>query len=418
MNAKLIAAAAILVLGSSSIAPAQEIRAATRNDTRALTGEPGPALDAQTALKAQSRLAFGLITRLAGTDGAPTNIVVSPASVAAVLSLLDLGADARMRRALHRTLGFDRRAARNAAAELDGLRASVSKLASTQDSPLLLANAIVFDPASAPYRLALMGLRATGAEVRVEDLAKPETLRRINEWVSTHTKGLIPTILEDPPRDAGLVALNALYFKDRWRNPFDPRATAPAPFQLTDGASIDVPMMRQTGRFSFRQDERFVAVDLDYASDGFGITVVTTKDKPARPAEFAPVVSWLGGDDFKQSSGELALPRFALDGKRELLAALDALGLRRGRISPTALSGLSPAPQTITRVVQKTVLRVDEAGTEAAAATAVVTTRALQTEFVKMTVDKPFLLALRERTTGLVLLAGYVGRPAAGAAAQ
>jgi serpin B len=381
-----------------------------------LTGEPGPPLAPAAALAAQSRLAIGLVSRIARVDAAADNIVVSPASLAAVLSLLDLGAEERMRRALHRTVGFDRRAARNAAADLDGLRGSVSKLAATREGPLSIANAIVFDPASAPYRLAVMGLRATGAEVRVEDLGKPETLRRINEWVAAQTKGLIPSILDEPPRDAGLVALNALYFKDRWRKPFDPRATASAPFALADGGTVEVPMMRQDGRFSFRQDERFVAVDLDYASDGFGLVIVTTKDKPARPAELAAAASWLGGDAFKQSSGELALPRFSLEGKRELLAALDALGLRRARRSPTALSGLSPTPQVITRVVQKTVLRVDEAGTEAAAATAVTTTRALQTDFVKMTVDKPFLLALRERSTGLILLAGYVGRPAAAAA--
>ena len=417
MHARILVAAALLLIGSTLAAPAQEVQKPARSAADAPFSEAAP-LEPNVALAAQSRLASGLIRRLARGERAPENIVISPASLAAVLALIDLGAEEPMRRALHRTLGFAPGRARNAAADLEGLRASVSKLAAAKDGPLTLANAVVFDPASSPYRLAVMGLRATGAEVRVEDLSKPETLRRINEWVSTHTKGLIPTILDAPPREGGLVALNALYFKDRWQTPFDPKATASAPFRLIGGGTVEVPMMSKDGRMRFRQDERFVGVDLDYATEGFGIAIVTTKGEPARAVDFAPVASWLGGEGFKPSSGELALPRFALDDKHELLAALDALGLWRGRRSLTALSGLSPVPQVITRVVQKTVLRVDEAGTEAAAATAVTTTRALQSDFVKMTVDKPFVLALRERTSGLILLAGYVGKPAAGAVTQ
>ena len=133
--------------------------------------------------------------------------------------------------------------------------------------------------------------------------------------------------------------------------------------------------------------------------------------KPARTREFARVGSWLGGDGFAECEGELALPRFSLSRSAELIGALDALGLRRARTSPTALHGLSPMPQVITRVVQKTELRVDEAGTEAAAATAVETMRSMPVEYVKMIVDKPFLFALRDQKTGLILLMGHVEKP-------
>jgi serine protease inhibitor len=385
----------------------------------ALAIEAVSPLEPRAVLAAQAKLAFGLVGRLEQDPG--ENIVVSPASLAAVLALLELGADRRMRRALHRTLGFDRRAAPAAAAELDGLRTTIANLttARSESGPFTLANAVVFDPAAVPYRLAVMGLRATGARVSVEDLSKPETLRRINEWVSAHTKGLIPSILKEPRRNGGLVALNALYFKDRWRTPFDPSATRPAPFRpVVEARTIEVPMMRHApGKFLFRQDEHFVAIDLPYASDGFSMVFVTTRDQSARAGEFARVASWLTGDGFAELRGELALPRFSLSGSAELVGALDALGLRRARTSPTALRGLSPMPQTISRVVQKTELRVDEAGTEAAAATAVTTTRSLQTDYVKMVVDKPFVFALRDGKTGLILMSGYVGRPASAAAA-
>jgi serpin B len=110
------------------------------------------------------------------------------------------------------------------------------------------------------------------------------------------------------------------------------------------------------------------------------------------------------------------MPRFSASGNEDLLATLDALGLEAARKAPDALKGLAAASQSISKVVQKTELRINEEGTEAAAATAVVATRSAATapdQYVKMVVDKPFVFALRDKPTGLVLLQGYVGEPAA-----
>ena len=270
-------------------------------------------------------------------------------------------------------------------------------------------------PARSPMSIALAGLQATGADVSVEDLSKPELVKRVNDWVAARTNGLIPSILDQPPGRAGLVALNALYFKDRWQTPFDAKATDTAPFHAVGGRSIDVPMMHSTVRqLLFRQDDRFVAVDLPYATAGFSLVVVATKAGPARVTDFADAAGWLSGASFEPSEGQVALPRFSLRSSADLLGALDALGLKRARLSPAAFAGLSPVPQVIAQVLQRTVIKVDEEGTEAAAATAAVTKRSFTADFVKMTVDKPFLFALRDQTSGLILLAGYVGDPTGG----
>ena len=96
----------------------------------------------------------------------------------------------------------------------------------------------------------------------------------------------------------------------------------------------------------------------------------------------------------------------------DILDALDAAGLKAGRMSPTSFAPLSPVPQTLSRIVQQTYLRVDEEGTEAAATTSVTVSRtsAPPTRTVKIVVDKPFVFALRDRQSGLILLSGYVGR--------
>src|SRR5262249_14943676 len=107
---------------------------------------------------------------------------------------------------------------------------------------------------------------------------------------------------------------------------------------------------------------------------------------------------------------ELSLPKFNAASTARLLPHLDKLGLAEGR-SPTAFNGLSAKPVAITDVIQKSLIKVDAEGTEAAAATAVTVTRALVTDVTSMVVDKPFIFALRDDKHGLILLAGYVGDP-------
>jgi len=335
---------------------------------------PAPPLDAAYLNQAQSKLGFRLIARMGQQTNGNGNLVTSPASLATVLALLDLGANPEMHSALLKTLAFEQASNGESTSKLAALRASAKVVQTGAGGPLTSANAIVFD--------------------RKEQ-----------------TAGLIPSIIDKAPREGGLVALNALHFKDRWKEAFDPSLTRTARFHGMAGNGIEVPMMQKEGKLQFREDDAFVAVDLPYAADRFRLVVITTRDKPARAGAFRPVADWLTGDGFEQRPGELSLPRFALTSSADLLHALDALGLHPARASPGALAGLSPTPMSIAQVLQRTEIRVDEAGTEAAAATAVMTTRAVATDFVKMTVDKPFMFALRDAQSGLVLLTGYVDNP-------
>jgi serine protease inhibitor len=373
-------------------------------------------IDPAKLIAAQLRLGRNLIGRLArGSHGKP-NIVVSPASLTAILALLDLGASDEMRSALHRALGFNTGSGKATASDFEGLRAAVTSVSKriNDGGPLMLANMIVFDPSTRPFQLALLGLAAAGADVSVEDLGKPEAIGRINDWIKGRTKGLIPAVLDETPDDLGLVAVNALYFKDRWKTPFDPADTRVQSFRTLSGRSVDVPMMQlPEGKYVFRQNSKFVAVELPYAADDYKLVVITTKTGSAQARAFAGIANWLGGQDFAFQAGELSMPKFSSSESAELLESLDALGLRVARRKSNALGGFSPVPQTISRIIQKTELRINEEGTEAAAATTVTTTRSisLQSEYVKMIVDRPFVFALRDQRTGLILLTGYVSDP-------
>jgi serine protease inhibitor len=397
LNTALLPVAEARTQGSSTPTSAKEIIS------------PGRLQDAQIAL------ARGLVLGLSRQSRVLSNIIVSPASLTGVLAFLELGASNRMRAALHRAIGFAAASPKNAAGDFDGIRRAMAGLTErTISGPLTMANMVVFDPSSQPFQLALLGLAAAGAEVSVEDLQSSEAIAKINDWVKEKTKGLIPEILGEAPGDLGLVAVNALHFKDRWKIPFNPGDTALAEFRTSRTKKLEVEMMHlASGRYLFRQSARFVAVELSYANDNFRLVVVAPKEQIVTPSGFAEAWGWLGGDGFVQQNGELALPKSAISSSSELLNVLDEMGLAKARAQRDALRGFSLIAQSIARIVQKTELKINEEGSEAAAASAAITLRSIElpSDYVKMTVDKPFIFSIRDARTGFVVMSGFVASP-------
>src|SRR5579871_2971957 len=286
-------------------------------------------------LAAQGALASRLVGQLAKAGGGVT--VVSPASLAGALAVIALGGDPALQANLQAVLGFAKSA--DAAADLDALRQATAR--DGEGLPFSSANAIVFDSALKLVPSALDALAKAGVRASADDFAKPKTLAAINAWVAERTKGKIEKVLDELPRGGGLVALNALYFKDRWKYQFDPAETKPAPFRLVGGRTVEVPLMRLSDRtLRFRQSDRFAAVDLPYATAGYSLIVVTTKREPAPARDFAGLGAWLAGDGFADSPGEVALPRFDASAGVDLIPALAALGFK----PPATLPGFASGP--------------------------------------------------------------------------
>jgi len=367
----------------------------------------GPAPEAISA--AQAELAWRLIDGMA-KDGDP---VVSPASLASAFAVLAEGADDKMKAALVKTLGFAANA--NALAEL---RAARSTLAAADPTIFISKDRIVFAPAIPPSPDMQRRLKALNAPWSVGDLTDEKTIDEINAWVRSVTKGMIPSLLGGPlPPDALLVGLNALHFKAKWADPFDKKLTAEQTFFAADGKQAQTSMMH-SGRMSrsFRTDGDFIGVDLAFAGSRYSLVVVTTSDAPKPLAAFAPISAWLSGSGFSTQEGTLALPKFSLEGGGDLLPVLNPLGLADAA-SPTAFEGFAPPdrlkgkPVEIGAIIQKAKIEADEEGAKAAAATSVEIRSAMARPSlppIAMVVDKPFLFALRDRESGLVLIAGFV----------
>jgi serpin B len=353
---------------------------------------------------AQAALAWKLIEKT--PDG--MDALVSPASLASAFAVLDFGADKPMTAALLKASGF---AGMNAAEASQALSTSRSTLAAADPAVFVSVDRLVFPPHEAPEEQFLAELTAKGVNHEVADLSKPEAVEAVDKWVSDTTKGEIPELLGQPLDRPEFVVLNALYFKAKWKEPFKEAATVDAPFTDADGHAQAAKLMRlaATDR-AFRTDTSFVGIDLPFAGDRYSLVVVTTTDKPRPLKDFAPVKSWLSGDGFAFRKGDLVLPRFSLEAKTDLLPVLQA-DLAPGLKSPTAFAAFSPNA-VMSAILQRARIEVDEQGATAAAATAVIFTRAIPMgdDEIHMIVDKPYLFALRDQLSGLIIVAGYVAK--------
>ena len=260
-----------------------------------------------------------------------------------------------------------------------------------------------------------------GARVERLELSDSGAVPRINAWVARETDNAIPSLVSHLEPDAALVLANAMHFHGEWSRRFDPALTVPLAFHPHVGAAVEVATMQAQGLSArYREDADFQAIALPYSVGGFALVVVLPRaglEPSAALRALASDPSWLGGLGFYRTRGDLALPRVMLDGEASLLPVLRALGLASALDNTDAFAGIAAPPPALSRVVHRTMLKLDEQGTEAAAATAaVMTTRAaiLEDEGFEMQVDRPFALAVRHLGTGTLLFAAWVADPTGG----
>ncbi|EJZ19335.1 serpin family protein, partial [Rhizobium sp. Pop5] len=366
----------------------------------------GDAIDSKAILAAQAGLAIDLIDRTLAKEGA-ANVMVSPASLAAALGLASLGASNEGKAAIAKSLGFAG-AVKGPEKVLDEM--TPEKPAAT-DAPLAAGAAIVFDDKLALVPDALSMLAGHRITPSVEDLDGPKSVERINGWVKDATRGAIPAILDTPP-GGGFVSLGALSFKARWKTSFDKESPA-TPFRRPDGSTVSVPMMHlASDGQKFRFDDNFAAVDLAYTGEAYRMVVIAARSgKGVGGSDLKALASWLQGEKFEPAAGEIFLPRFSLNDGRDLMPILSAMGVAPEKAKDAAFPGFTKENISLSRVLQKTMIKVDENGTEAAAATTAITERSIDPKLVRVTADARFAFALRDTKTGLLLAAGLIGDP-------
>ena len=377
-----------------------------------------------------SAFAFDLYKALCATDG---NLFYSPYSISLALAMTYAGArgetESQMADTLHYLLSQDKlHPAFNA---LDLELASRGEGAQGKDDKgfrLNIANAI-WGQQDYTFLEPFLDVLAEsyGAGVRPMDFREaPERSRvTINDWVAERTedriKDLIPKGVID--RFTRMVLTNAIYFNAAWQYPFEESSTALRPFHLLDGSSIDVPMMRTAARFGYARGEGYQAVDLPY--DGTELSMTILLPDSGHFGQFeesvdAALVSRVLGD-VQGKLVALTIPKFEFESQFRLAETLKTMGMPNAfddKVSDfSGMDGNSCLARDdpclyIKDVIHKAFISVDEAGTEAAAATAVVmivpSSAGPPPQPIRVTVDRPFIFLIRDRTTDAILFVGRI----------
>ena len=258
-----------------------------------------------------------------------------------------------------------------------------------------------------------------GAAMRLLDFvnAPDESRQIINRWVEDQTDDRIQDLL--PPRSITpmtvLVLTNAIYFNAEWQTQFPPENTSDGPFTKLDGTVVDVPMMRETMTVPYASGDGYQAIELPYRMDDFSMLVLLPDAGRYGAFEDGLTTEQLSGiiDGLSPEQMALTLPKFSFTSEFNLNDALSALGMGIAFTGDADLSGMGGTRNLfISDVVHKAFVAVDEEGTEAAAATGVVVGRTSMPT-LEVRVDRPFIVAIRDRVTGSLLFMGRVLDPAA-----
>ncbi|RDI20233.1 serpin family protein [Lentzea flaviverrucosa] len=245
--------------------------------------------------------------------------------------------------------------------------------------------------------------------VRRTAFSDPATVRKlVNTDVAETTRGLITDLLTDPPPpDAAAIIVNALYLKVGWLNAFSAFETAAKPFHAP-GGDVDVPTMKVTEKFRYARHDGWQTIVLP-ADSGVEAVVLLPDESLEQP--LSPSV--LTAQDFTRL--ELSMPKVDVRAKFTLKDTLRQQGVERMFARDADFSGLSPDERMfVDDVVHEAVLRLDEEGLEGAAATAV-TFRTVSMEIpvdpIVVTVDRPFLVAVRHARSGAIYFLAQVATP-------
>lgn len=258
-----------------------------------------------------------------------------------------------------------------------------------------------------------------GAGIRILDFMNaPEPSRlTINNWVSDQTEGQIKDLIPQGAIDAmtRLVLTNAIYFNAAWQYPFQKDATSDGTFYLLQGDKITVPMMRETESLGYAEGNDYQAVELPY--DGRELSMLILLPQSGQFTAFEKSFDAKKADAIIQSLASkriaLTMPKFEFTSSFSLKNALSTMGMPVAFTDNADFSGMDGKRDLfISAVLHKAFVSVDEAGTEAAAATAVIiAATAMPVGPIELTINRPFIFLIRDNQTGTILFIGRVMNP-------
>lgn len=256
------------------------------------------------------------------------------------------------------------------------------------------------------------------AEIAGLDFSLPSALTTINKWASDNTNGKIPKVLDAISSDAVMFIMNALYFKGDWSYQFDKDLTSDRPFYTDGSNSVDVSTMKGDIGSKVTRGTGYNAIELPYGCTNFTMVVIVPEGTLSDFNASFDAEKWneiTSAFDQANEYGEVTvrMPKYKFSYEKYLNDQLKSMGMVDAFIPGIAdLSGISDASIFVSFVKQNTFVEVDEKGTEAAAVTTIgIELTSMPPQPREFVIDKPFVFAIRERTTNTLLFIGQVVNP-------
>ena len=393
-----------------------------QSDKQRVTSPVATQAGLATLVDGNSAFTFDLYQALRETDD---NLFYSPYSISLALAMTYAGArgetEEQMANTLHFVLPQNRLHPAFNSLDLElGRRGQGAKGKDGEGFRLHIVNAI-WGQKDFEFLPEFIDLLAEnyGAGLRILDFMKaPEQSRiTINEWVSDQTEERIKDLIPQGAIDelTRLVLTNAIYFNAAWQYPFEEDATFNGAFHLLNGDKITIPMMRQTESFGYAEGDGYQVVELPY--DGRELSMLVLLPQTGQFELFEQSLNAQRVDDIVKNLNTrevvLTMPKFEFESSFSLKKTLTAMGMPVAFSASADFSGMTGNPDLfIGEVLHKAFVSVDEAGTEAAAATAVIMElTAMPGEPVEVTIDRPFIFLIRDIESGTMLFIGRVVNP-------
>ena len=377
----------------------------------------------QTTVIAKNEFALGIYAGLRDQSG---NLFLSPYSISSALAMAYAGARGETKRQMASVLHLpaDDALTHRSFAELNN---ALTGGRGDRDYQLSVANAL-WGAKGVRFRTDFLETvdRAYGGRVAELDFKGAAEASRltINQWVESQTQRKIKDLLPARAIDSYtlLVLTNAIYFKADWLARFDSKWTKASEFELADPEidpgrqNVRVPFMQGSGRFEYFQEPDLQVLEMQYRGGDLGMVVIL----PHRSHRLAALEESLTVEKLSTmfaglspQSVDVQIPKFKLTQGFDLGELLSEMGMPLAFSGGADFSGMLDGqdPLFLSMVMHRAYLDVDEKGTEAAAATAVLLGRGPQTRPVVFRADHPFLFVIRHRRTGVILFIGRLVNP-------
>ncbi|XP_057556627.1 serpin B9 [Hippopotamus amphibius kiboko] len=354
-------------------------------------------------------------------DDPSRNVFYSPVSISSALAMLFLGAKGDTAAQVAQVLSLN--------TEKDfheDFQALLTELNKPATQYLLRTANRLFGEKTCEFLSAFKEscLRFYHAELEQVSFAKAaeQSRKQINAWVSRKTEGKIPELLPGNSVDAQtrLVLVNAVYFRGRWNEEFNRTYTREMPFRVNQKERRPVQMMFQEGTFRLARVEEVQAqvLELPYAGEELSMLILLPDDHVAlssveKHLTFEKFLAWTQPDCMKSTEVEVLLPRFKLEESYDMGSVLQGLGVvdafQEGRADLSAMS--ADRGLCLSRFVHKSLVEVNEEGTEAAAASAMIVVECCMEFGPRFCADHPFLFFIRHNKANSILFCGRFSSP-------